>query len=106
MMPSVGVLDPNYAKALVLDDGTTKICIVTLDGIGSDGTLNELAYDLAVDQGFSVPFDHVMFSSSHSHSGEYQPFVNLEEAMNRRLVHFSFFFLLSREGFAVYLKII
>lgn len=69
MMPSTGVLDPNFAKALVLDDGKTAICVVTLDGIGSDGTLNELAYSIAEDQGFSVPFDNVLFSSSHSHSG-------------------------------------
>lgn len=69
MMPSTGVLDPNFAKALVLDDGQTTIAIVTLDGIGSDGTLNQLAYDIAASKGFTVPFDNVLFSSSHSHSG-------------------------------------
>lgn len=69
MMPSVGVLDPNFAKALVLDDGKTSVAIVTLDGIGSDGTLNLLAYDIAKGRGFTVPFENVLFSSSHSHSG-------------------------------------
>ena len=69
MMPSTGVLDPNYGKCLVLDDGNTKFAFVTLDGIGSDGTLNELAYDIAIDNGFDIPFENVLFSSSHSHSG-------------------------------------
>uniref|UniRef100_A0A6B2L787 Neutral ceramidase n=1 Tax=Arcella intermedia TaxID=1963864 RepID=A0A6B2L787_9EUKA len=42
---------------------------MTLDGIGSDGELNQMAYDIAADQGFTVPFENCLFSSSHSHSG-------------------------------------
>ena len=35
----------------------------------SDGTLTELAYEMAAAQGFKVPFDNVAIFGSHSHSG-------------------------------------
>ena len=36
---------------------------------GSDGTLAELAYDIATSKGFRIPFDNVAMFGSHSHSG-------------------------------------
>jgi hypothetical protein len=51
MEPNTGVLDPIYVKALSLSDGATSIMFVTIDGVGSDSTLNALAYDIAVTQG-------------------------------------------------------
>ena len=36
---------------------------------GSDGTLTELAYEMATAQGFKVPFDNIAIFGSHSHSG-------------------------------------
>ena len=33
-------------KALVLDDGETQVCFVTIDGIGSDAGLNLMAYHI------------------------------------------------------------
>jgi hypothetical protein len=64
-----GHLDPTWVKSLVLDDGNTAICLTTLDGIGSDANLNQMAYDIAVGMGFDIPFQNCIFSSSHSHSG-------------------------------------
>lgn len=89
MTGNIGVLDPlcnkifpnsfNFffftfinikdAKALVLDNGSTKICFVTIDAIGSDGAVSSLAYDIAVNMGFKIPRENVIFSGSHSHSG-------------------------------------
>eukprot|EP01100_Stratorugosa_tubuloviscum_P003848 TRINITY_DN1936_c0_g2_i1.p1 TRINITY_DN1936_c0_g2~~TRINITY_DN1936_c0_g2_i1.p1 ORF type:complete len:480 (-),score=253.66 TRINITY_DN1936_c0_g2_i1:80-1519(-) len=69
MMPSQGNMDPTWVKALIIDNGEKQICFVTLDGIGSDGTLSQMAYDIAVTRGFDLPIDSVIFSASHSHSG-------------------------------------
>lgn len=93
MEPSVGVLDPNFAKALVLDDGTTQLCLVAIDFIGADEDLADLAYNYAVEQGayprsivsrspvadrlgygvgwrigFPIPRDNVIVSAAHTHS--------------------------------------
>jgi len=69
MMPSTGVLDPTWTKALVIDNGEEQIAFITLDGIGSDGALSMMAWTIAVNSGFKVPFDNCLFSSSHTHSG-------------------------------------
>lgn len=69
MMPSTGVMDPTWIKALVIEAGSERVCFVTIDGIGADGTLSQLAYEIAADSGFSVPFSNIVFSASHTHSG-------------------------------------
>jgi hypothetical protein len=62
--------DGIFLRALVMkDDAGTAVAMLSVDAIGSDGTLNQLAYDLAVTMGFTVPFENCMFHSSHSHSG-------------------------------------
>jgi len=40
-----------------------------MDGVGSDGTLADLAYLIAVGMGFTVPRENFILSASHSHSG-------------------------------------
>ncbi len=67
--PSEGILDPIFAKALVLDNGKERICLVTLDAIAMEGAVAELAHQMAQQKGFSLPLDKVMLSSSHTHSG-------------------------------------
>ncbi|KJE90076.1 hypothetical protein CAOG_01451 [Capsaspora owczarzaki ATCC 30864] len=69
MTPSVGHLDPTWAKALVIDDGNTKFCFATIDAIGSEGDLRKMAYDNAVSRGFTVPYGQFILSASHTHSG-------------------------------------
>jgi len=69
MEPSTGVLTPTWVKAVVIDNGEERFCFVTLDGIGSDGNVNELAYLMAAKMGFTVKRENVIFSGAHTHSG-------------------------------------
>jgi len=69
MIPSVGILDISWVKALVIDNGIEKICFVTVDAIGADGGLIEGAFQKAVQRGFSIKRENVIISASHSHSG-------------------------------------
>ncbi len=67
--PSDGTLDTLYARSLVLDNGTERVCIVTFDGCASDGEVMDLAHRKAAAQGFSIPKEKVLFCASHTHSG-------------------------------------
>lgn len=69
MKPSVGHLEATWAKALVIDNGTTIFCFATFDAIGADGTILKMAYDIAAEKGFRVPFENVALHGSHTHSG-------------------------------------
>ena len=69
MKPSVGHLEATWAKALVIDNGTTTFCFATFDAIGADGTILKMAYDIAAEKGFRVPFENVALHGSHTHSG-------------------------------------
>lgn len=53
--PSEGILDPIFAKALVLDNGKERVCLVTLDAIAMDGAVAKLAHQMAQQKGFSLP---------------------------------------------------
>eukprot|EP00003_Mantamonas_plastica_P025806 TRINITY_DN513_c0_g1_i15.p3 TRINITY_DN513_c0_g1~~TRINITY_DN513_c0_g1_i15.p3 ORF type:complete len:441 (-),score=141.77 TRINITY_DN513_c0_g1_i15:4571-5893(-) len=69
MTGSTGAINPTWVKALVIDNGNTKFAWATLDGIGSDGGLMRLGFELAGDMGFTIPRENVIFSASHTHSG-------------------------------------
>ena len=71
MEPSQGHIpdDGTWTKALVLDNGVERIAFVTLDGIGSDGTLNRMTVNIAQSMGSTIEEDKIIFGSSHSHSG-------------------------------------
>lgn len=65
--PATGTHDPLYAKILVLDDGTTRMALVTLDlgrtfGMESMNNVRDRVQK-------SSKVDHVSFSASHTHSG-------------------------------------
>lgn len=66
--PSVKVHDDVYARALVLDDGATRIGIVSLDMLGTD-----MSQDAALREGISkatgIPRRNLLIGSSHTHSG-------------------------------------
>ncbi|HEU4753242.1 MAG TPA: neutral/alkaline non-lysosomal ceramidase N-terminal domain-containing protein [Armatimonadota bacterium] len=62
--PSTGVHDPIQAKALVLDDGATRLAIITSDLVGTNP---EMVRRVAETAGF--PQDHLMVCASHTHSG-------------------------------------
>jgi hypothetical protein len=67
--PSTGLKDSIWVKALVLDNHIERVCIVTLDTIGTDEMLVRMAHKKAKDLGFTVPLKKVMVCSSHTHSG-------------------------------------
>jgi neutral ceramidase len=69
MTPSTGVRDTCFVKALVIEVGSTSFCFITMDGIGSEYTLLRQGYEIAAAQGFPLPFENLLMSGSHSHSG-------------------------------------
>ncbi len=77
--PGTPVMDPLYAKALVLDDGNTKLVIVTMDvtAIGgrliSDGMLNDVGENFLpelrsqVQEKLNIPGANILVNASHTH---------------------------------------
>ena len=63
-----GVHDDLYAKALVFDDGSQRIGIVTTDLLSLDATLVDRIRGLAR-EGLSIEPHALMLNSSHTHSG-------------------------------------
>jgi len=69
MMPSVGQLEPSYARALYIQDAAgSAVCYLSCDIIGMDGAATAAAVALARSQGFPLTDDEVVFGASHSHS--------------------------------------
>ncbi len=69
------VHDPLYAKALVLDDLTTRLAIIALDGVAiggicdiSDSFLDQLRRRIASE--LAIPAEHILVSASHTHTKE------------------------------------
>jgi hypothetical protein len=62
--PSTGKHDPIHAKALVLDDGTTRLAILTTDLVGTNPKMAQKVAELS---GF--PREKLLISASHTHSG-------------------------------------
>src|SRR6187402_2361675 len=60
--------DPFHARALVLDDGTTKLAMVVLDNLGAGGETLEKAKAIASEK-TGIPVDKMLISSTHTHSG-------------------------------------
>jgi len=77
--PETPVMDPLYAKVLVLDDGNTKLVIVTMDvtAIGgrriSDGMLNDVGEEFLpelrsrIQEKLQIPGVNVLVNASHTH---------------------------------------
>jgi neutral ceramidase len=67
--PATGTLDPVMAKALVIDNGTERVCVVTLDLIATEAAVVQKAHQKAAALGFTIPLEKVMVCASHTHSG-------------------------------------
>jgi len=65
---SVGVHDDLYARALVIDDGDTKVGLVSCDLIGVDRRLVAEARRVAADATGMAP-EHIMIAATHTHQG-------------------------------------
>jgi len=64
---SEGVLDDIYAKAVVLDDGPTRVAMVACDLIGLPRSIVLEARRLVEEQ-TGIAADHVMISATHTHT--------------------------------------
>jgi neutral ceramidase len=64
--PSVGVHDDLWGRALVLDDGATRIGLVALDLLGVDLELDAAIREAAAAH---VPSNHILINCSHTHAG-------------------------------------
>jgi hypothetical protein len=54
MAASTGVMDPNYARATVIDDGAgTRVALVSIDAIGANGAMMDMAWEMAAARGFT-----------------------------------------------------
>lgn len=67
-----GVLDDLYAKALVLDDGRTKVALVTCDLISIPRHTIEASRQ-AIEDKTGIPGANVMISATHTHTGPSLP---------------------------------
>ncbi len=65
---STGIHDELYGKALVLDDGATRLAVVTLDLIGLDADAVGRVRALVAEQ-TGIPAANVLIAASHTHSG-------------------------------------
>jgi neutral/alkaline ceramidase-like enzyme len=66
--PSTGVHDPTEARALVIDNGTEKIALVSVDHLGFDHGMVDRIRGIACEPTHILP-DHIFVMSSHTHSG-------------------------------------
>ena len=68
---SVGVDNPLYAKAIVLESCGTRLAYIALDLISVDRAFGgDRAVELA-SQATGIPEDHICYSCSHTHTGPY-----------------------------------
>lgn len=67
--PSDGQHDPILARAVLLDDGNTRIALVACDLIGIDAkTIASLRTRIAERSHGRIPAGHILFSCTHTHS--------------------------------------
>ncbi len=66
--PSIGVHDDLTAQALVLDDGRTRVGLLTCDLIGVDRPLTTWVRR-EVEQRGLLPGDHLLIAATHTHGG-------------------------------------
>lgn len=65
--PSEGVHDPIYARTVIIDDGTDKICLVTVDFVALEKKRVEKT-KLRINKEFGILIDNIAISATHSHS--------------------------------------
>lgn len=65
---SVGIHDPLYATALVLDDGQTLAALLSMDWIGVDAAFTAEVRSIA-SKLCGIPSENILLAASHTHSG-------------------------------------
>jgi len=66
--PAVGVQDPLYAKALVINDGQQQAALITCDVLGLDRAFVATART-AIEATTGIPGSAIMLAASHTHAG-------------------------------------
>jgi neutral ceramidase len=66
--PATGVLDPLYARALVLADGGQRVALLTCDLLGLHRR-DVQAVRGRIEAAAGIPADHVLITCSHTHAG-------------------------------------
>lgn len=65
---ATGVHDPFHARAMVLDDGVTKLAMVVVDSLGAGPEVLDEAKAIASKE-TGIPADKMLVCSTHTHSG-------------------------------------
>lgn len=81
-VPTTGIYDELYCRALVLDDGTQRMAIVTLDLLGVDDPLLWRIRQ-AVWQQARIPAANLMLTATHNHSAPVTLDCGQDEHRNR-----------------------
>lgn len=68
MKKSTGVHDDLYARALVLENGSTRLALVATDLCVIDAGLRQAACRLVEKANIGIPMDNIMVWGSHSHA--------------------------------------
>jgi len=66
--PAEGVHDPLFARALVLDDGTQRVAVVTADLMAIQPSV-AAEVRRRIEQEAGIPASHALIALSHTHSG-------------------------------------
>lgn len=66
--PAVGVHDPLYAKALVINDGQQQAALITCDVLGLDRAF-VATVRVAIEATTGIPGSAIMLAASHTHAG-------------------------------------
>jgi len=65
--PATHIHDELHARCIALDDGSTKLVFIVVDNVGLNYHLINEAKDL-IQQQTNIPREHVLISSTHTHS--------------------------------------
>ncbi len=80
-----GIHDSLHSKALVLDDGATRVCIITNDLLGF-GTEDVRAMREQIESTTGIPGSHVLINCSHTHSGPMRRDADYLSVLTRKVV--------------------
>ncbi len=86
VVPTNNVHDELHARALVLDDGETRIALVVCDSSGISHSICEKAREfIAGDEAIQILPENVMISATHTHSGPNANGADYRDFLARRI---------------------
>jgi len=81
--PYEGVLDPLYARAVVLSDETNEVVLLTWDLVDAGEAAVERTRKL-IEAELHIPADHILVNASHTHSAPWSPLFSTNLLPNAR----------------------